>query len=356
VIPAVDILENVALAPKTTLELGGPARFYVRAEDERRVADALLWARRRGVRAAILGGGSNLVVGDGGFDGLVVEMAQLGIEERAEKDRVLVTASAGEAWDPFVERMVAAGYAGLECLSGIPGLVGATPIQNVGAYGREVGEVLHGVRVLDRASLQISELAPSECELGYRDSYFKRNPERFVVLSVRFALTPEGAPVVRYAELERAIGRRTPTLSEVRDTVIELRRAKSMVIDPDDPNRRSAGSFFMNPIVPPELADALVERALAEGIVTSRDQVPRWPAEGGKTKLAAGWLIERSGMSKGERLGNAGISSKHALALVHHGGGSSRELLELAARVREAVRARFGVTLVPEPVLWDAAL
>jgi UDP-N-acetylmuramate dehydrogenase len=357
VIPALDILDRVPLARHTTLELGGPARFYLRAKGEADVISGLEWAHRRGAAVAILGGGSNLVVGDDGYDGLVIEMVQCGIEEQARGDRVLITAAAGEEWDELVGRTVSAGFSGLECLSGIPGRVGATPIQNVGAYGQEVSETLVSVRAVDRETLAIVTLDRDECELSYRDSFFKRHPERYVILSATFALTPEGAPAVRYAELERALAQiGSFDLPTVRETVVELRRAKSMILDGADPNGRSAGSFFMNPIVAAQDADAIVARAIADGIAASEREVPRWPAEGGRVKLAAGWLIERAGIAKGMRLGNVGVSSKHALALVHHGGGSTRELLELAERVRAAVEARFGVQLVPEPVFWGARL
>ena len=351
-IPAIDILDSVALAPRTTLELGGPARHYLVARDEATVIAGVRWARLRGVPVGILGGGSNLVVADEGFGGLVIEMALSGIDERREGDRVLVTAAAGEEWDALVGRTVAAGYAGLECLSGIPGRVGATPIQNVGAYGQEVGETLRSVRVLDRDALAVRELDVAECELAYRDSAFKRSPDRYVVLAVTFALIPDGAPAIRYAELERALATEPDrSLATVRDTVIELRRKKSMVIELDDPNRRSAGSFFTNPIVERELAEALVQRAVREGLASSPDQVPRWPA-GDRVKLAAGWLIERAGITKGRRHGRVGVSSKHALALVHHGGGTTAELMELAETIRAGVHSRFGVELTPEPVRW----
>jgi UDP-N-acetylmuramate dehydrogenase len=363
VIPALEILDHVALAPRTTLELGGPARFYLVARDEAKVIAALRWARLRGVPVGILGGGSNLVVSDEGFDGLVIEMALLGIHEEREGDRVVIRAAAGEEWDPLVARTVSAGLAGLECLSGIPGRVGATPIQNVGAYGQEVGERLRSVRVIDRETLEVAMLTPAECELGYRDSVFKRAADRYVVTEVSFALVPEGPATVRYAELERALlGAPDPSgLATVRDAVLALRRKKSMVIDEDDPNRRSAGSFFTNPIVGASLADRLVERAVSEGIASSAADVPRWPAAPApdgtpRTKLAAGWLIERAGVAKGTRNGRVGISSKHALALVHHGGGTTSELLTLARRVRDSVHARFGVTLTPEPTLWGFAL
>jgi UDP-N-acetylmuramate dehydrogenase len=296
------------------------------------VIDALRWAGDR--KVAILGGGSNLVVADAGFDGLVIEMAQRGIEERGDVVRVL----AGEPWDPLVEWAVSRSLAGLECLSGIPGRAGATPIQNVGAYGQEVSETIVSVRAIDRTSMAIVELDNKNCEFAYRDSMFKRVPDRWVVVSVDFALRKGGAPSVRYAELEKELSGRAADLETVRSTVLRLRRAKSMVIDPADENRRSAGSFFTNPIVDDAIADAI-------------PNAPRWPAGEGKTKLAAGWLIEQAGIHKGLRMGNVGVSSKHALALVHHGGGSSAELLALAERVRTAVRDRFGITLVPEPVL-----
>ncbi|HJL14475.1 MAG TPA: UDP-N-acetylmuramate dehydrogenase [Sandaracinaceae bacterium LLY-WYZ-13_1] len=352
-IPAVDILEDVPLAPHTTLELGGDARFFLRATDERTVRDALRWAARRGVRVGILGGGSNLVVDDAGFDGLVVEMALRGVEEREEGDRVLVTAAAGEEWDPFVERTVAAGWQGLECLGGIPGRVGATPIQNVGAYGQEVAETITSVRVLDRDTLAFGSLAPQECAFAYRDSYFKRNPERYVVLAVTFALRPDAPPAVRYAELARALEDvEAPSSSTVRETVIALRRRKSMVLDFADENHRSAGSFFTNPVMSADEARRVVDRAVADGLVERAEDVPRWDVGDDRVKLAAGWLVERAGMHKGTRHGRVGISTKHALALVHHGGGTTEELLELAARVEAAVRDRFGVTLQIEPTRW----
>lgn len=357
-IPALDILEDVPLASRTTLELGGSARFFVKVRDDRSILDALRWARRRGVAVGILGGGSNLVVPDAGFDGLVLEMAQEGIEERDEGERTLVTAAAGEDWDLLVSRCVASGLAGLECLAGIPGKVGATPIQNVGAYGQEVSETIHEVRVLDRASMEIETLGQRACAFDYRDSVFKRAPERWVVLAVTFALRPDGAPAIRYAELERALEHESaepPSLSTVRDTVVALRRQKSMVLDLGDVNRRSAGSFFTNPIVSELDANEVTRRALLADLVTSEDEVPRWPTADGRVKLAAGWLIERAGIAKGARSGHVGVSTKHALALVHHGGGTTTELLEFAEHVRATVQSRFGVVLQREPVLFAPA-
>jgi len=251
-----------------------------------------------------------------------------------------------------VSRAVAENLAGVECLSGIPGTVGATPVQNVGAYGQEVGEVVDSVRVLERATLRELTLGADECGFGYRTSRLRVEPDRFVVLAVTLRLVPGGAPLLGYPELERAVaeGDSARTLAGVRQAVLDLRRAKSMVLDPADPNRRSAGSFFVNPVVGPEQAEEVVRRALALEIVRAPDEVPRFLADGGRTKLSAAWLIERAGFARGYRRGAVGLSSRHALALVHHGGGSTAELVALARDIRSAVEARWGVRLAPEPV------
>jgi UDP-N-acetylmuramate dehydrogenase len=310
------------------------------------VLDALRWASTRALPVLVVGGGSNLVIGDGGFDGLVVRMATRGqaFSAPGAAGEVLATAAAGEPWDAFVAEAVARGLAGLECLSGIPGLAGATPIQNVGAYGQEVGETIRSVRAVERATGEIVELSPADCAFAYRDSAFRRAPERYVVLGVTFALRAGGAPTLRYRELADALAGSTPTLADARAAVLALRARKSMVIDPADPNRRSAGSFFTNPIV-----DAAVAGALGP-------QAPRWPAGPGRVKLSAGWLIEHAGIAKGTRRGAVGVSSRHALALVHHGGGTTAALIALAREVRAAVLARFGVTLSPEPIFVGASL
>lgn len=348
------VRDDVELAPLTTLELGGRARHFVEARDEETILAALAWARARGVPVFVLGGGSNVVVADAGYDGLVLRISTTGRSFLPAGREVLVTAAAGEPWDALVAETVARGLAGLECLSGIPGSVGATPVQNVGAYGQEVAETIRSVRVADRLDGSIVELPPAACAFGYRDSAFRRAPERHVVLDVTFALRPGGAPTLRYRELGEAIGA-APTLSTVRDTVIALRRRKSMVIDAGDPNRRSVGSFFTNPIVAADVAQRLVARSVADGLVRAPEDVPRWPAADGLVKLSAGWLIERAGIAKGLRAGAVGVSTNHALALVHHGGGTTAELVALAHRVRDAVAARFGVTLTPEPIFVGAA-
>jgi UDP-N-acetylmuramate dehydrogenase len=349
-----EIERDVPLAMSTTLELGGPARWFVRAKTIDQLKAAVTWGRENAVETVILAGGSNLVVGDAGWDGLVVQLAVRGKNIGGDG---AVFAAAGEPWDPLVEQTIARDLGGLECLSGIPGSVGATPIQNVGAYGQEIAEVLEAVHVLEIGSGTERVLAPAECQLGYRDSRFKREPGRVVVTGVQLRLRPHAHPVLRYAELQRALEGETPTLSRTREVVLELRRRKSMLVEPDDPNRRSVGSFFTNPIVSNEGADALVRRAVAHGLVDRPEDVPRWPASvGGRTKLAAAWLIERAGIPKGYRRGAVGISSRHTLALVHHGCGTTKELLELAAHVRDAVLDAFGVELHLEPTLLGASM
>jgi UDP-N-acetylmuramate dehydrogenase len=350
----VAIANGVPLAPLTTFELGGPARHFAEASDEGAVGEALRWATARGLPVFVLGGGSNLVVADAGFDGLVVRVAPRGLTFSASGSEVLVEAGAGEPWDEVVAASVAHDLAGLECLSGIPGLTGATPIQNVGAYGQEVSETIRSVRVLERRTLAVKELPPEACGFGYRDSAFKRAPDEHIVLAVTFALRPGGAATLRYAELRDALPA-SPTLAEVRAAVVALRRKKSMVIDPADPNRRSAGSFFMNPVVSERDANRVAAQALGEGLIARVEDMPRFPA-GDKVKLAAGWLIERSGLAKGLRRGNVGISTRHALALVHHGGGTTGELLALARHVRDSVYTQFAVRLVPEPTFLNARL
>ena len=346
--------DGVPLAPLTTLGLGGPARHFVAAPDDETLLAALRWADGRGLPVLVLGGGSNLVVGDAGFDGLVVQVATRGRRFESAGAETTVTAAAGEPWDELVADAVARDLGGVECLSGIPGLVGATPIQNVGAYGQEVAETIRAVRVVERGSGRVHELVPEACGFGYRDSAFKRDPGRFVVLAVTFALRPGAPPTLRYRELAEALAaRERPTLAETRRTVLALRAAKSMVLAPADPNRRSVGSFFTNPVLSAADADAVAARSGAG------ETVPRWPAPGGGVKLSAGWLIERAGFAKGLSRGAVGISSAHALALVHHGGGTTAALVALAREIRDGVRTRFGVTLVPEPTLvgmsWDPA-
>jgi UDP-N-acetylmuramate dehydrogenase len=328
--------------------VGGPVRYFVEATDEATVLEAIAWSQRRNVESRILGGGSNVVVADRGFDGLVVHVK---IARRAltrDGTGVEIEAGAGENWDQFVAWTVSEGWAGLECLSGIPGLVGATPIQNVGAYGQDVSETIVSVRALDRRG-GIVELSTKACRFGYRDSLFKSGePGRYIVLSVRFRLESAGTPRIRYPELERHLAARKierPGLEQVRESVLAIRAAKSMVIDPDDENRRSCGSFFVNPTVSPDELGEIAARA-------ADPSMPQFPQPDGRTKLSAAWLIERAGFSRGQRFGGCGISSRHSLAIVCHDGARANDVVELARRIRIKVEERFGVRLVPEPVFW----
>jgi UDP-N-acetylmuramate dehydrogenase len=293
------------------------------------------------------------VIADAGFDGLVVRISTRGIGMLPEcGGSRLVTASAGESWDEIVRLTVDSGLAGLECLSGIPGTVGATPVQNVGAYGAEISEHLVRLRAWDRQEGSVATFAGDDCGFGYRTSRFRREPDRFAILDATFRLEEGGGAEIRYAELRRLLGAGAPraSSSEVRRAVLELRRAKSMVIDPLDENRRSAGSFFLNPIVSGETRDEIARRAVDQGIVPRAEEVPSWPTDGGKTKLSAAWLIEKAGFVRGMRRGSVGISTRHSLALVHHGGGTANELLSLAREIRSGVVARWGLRLEPEPV------
>jgi UDP-N-acetylmuramate dehydrogenase len=342
------IAEDVPLAPRTTLGVGGLARRLVRVESIADLHEALALAAAAGERVLVLGGGSNLVVRDAGFDGLVIEMAIGGVQITLHDDHAMVSAFAGVGWDDFVARMIDAGLVGIECLSGIPGLVGATPMQNVGAYGQEVADTIVLVRVLDRETGQIVELANAACRFAYRSSMF-RGSERWIVLEVRFRLArgTTSAPL-RYPELTRALGVAEGAgapLAEVRRVVIALRRTKGMVVDPNDPESRSAGSFFTNPIVD-DATLAMLEARVGPGVA-----IPRFAAPGGMTKLAAAWLIEQAGFAKGYTAGRVGISNKHALALVNRGGGTASELLALARAIQDGVRAKLGIELHPEPII-----
>jgi UDP-N-acetylmuramate dehydrogenase len=343
----------VQLSELTTLRLGGPTARYLEVSSEQAAVAAVRAADRAGEPLLVMSGGSNLVVADEGFPGTVVRIASRGVA----RDGAMLEVAAGEPWDPLVGDCVAGGLAGVECLAGIPGSAGATPIQNVGAYGQEVAETIAAVRVLDRARGSVEELAPAACRFTYRSSAFKREPGRWVVLAVRFALREsELSAPIRYAELARALGvelgERAP-LGDVRAAVLALRRAKGMVLDPGDPDTVSAGSFFTNPVLEAGAFAALRARAGAEP--------PAWPQQDGHVKTSAAWLIERAGFHRG--YGNASgiaISSKHTLALTNRGAGTTAELVALAREIAAGVRDVFGVALMPEPVFvghaWAADL
>jgi UDP-N-acetylmuramate dehydrogenase len=350
---AFTLLADRPLAPLTSIGLGGPAAHFVEVDTREQLREALAWARQNGRAVGVLGGGSNLIVGDAGFDGLVVHIALRGLELARSDDRATVTVQAGEPWETVVELAIDEQLSGVECLTGIPGSTGATPIQNVGAYGQEVSDVIDAVEVLDRQRDTIAWLTPEACEFGYRDSRFKRAPERFVVLAVRFRLSTHAPTAPRYAELVRALAQRSiaPDLRTIQQTVRALRKQKGMLIDAGFVP--SAGSFFTNPIVTRAEAERLIDRALASGVITARHEVPQFAVDAERVKLAAGFLIERAGIIKGSRLGAVGISEHHALALVHHGGGSTRDLMALATKIQLQVDHVFGVTLQIEPVRWN---
>ena len=345
-----NIQKNVPLAPLTTLKVGGPARFFVETRTEEEVHEALGQASLRGLEGFILGGGSNLLVADSGFDGLVVQIALKGIAAQpsvataTNGEPTIITVQAGEDWDSFVEYCVDRDLAGIECLSGIPGFVGGTPVQNVGAYGQEVSETIVSVRCLDRESLNVVTLSKDDCGFSYRKSIFNSTLRfRFVVLSVTFALKPSGEPKIVYKDLKEHFAGRLPSLAETRAAVLNIRTAKSMVIDPEDPNSRSAGSFFKNPIVERSMLEQIAEAA-------SVDAVPHFDVGDDMVKVPAAWLIEQAGFYKGYTMGNAGISANHSLALINRGGASAREIVELKDRIICTVEEMFGMTLIPEPV------
>ena len=343
---------DVPLAPLTTLRLGGPARRLVTAYDEQSVVDVVRAADAAGEPLLVLGGGSNVVLPDEGFAGTVLRVAVHGLQASPDGDRVLLTAAAGEEWESFVGLCVADRLVGVEALSGIPGLVGASVVQNIGAYGQDVSQTVVEVRAYDRQLGSVVVLSAQECEFAYRHSALKAQPGRWVVLAVTFSLgVGELSAPVGYAELARRlevqVGDRAP-LSAVREAVLALRRGKGMVLDAADPDTRSAGSFFTNPVLTAAQADALRGRAGTD--------VPTWPERDGHVKVSAAWLIEHAGFGKGAFEGPVGISSKHTLALVNRGGGTTADLVRVARAVRDGVQEAFGVELVPEPVVVGAAL
>jgi UDP-N-acetylmuramate dehydrogenase len=330
----------------STLGVGGDARWFVRAASIDDVAAAEAWCGEHGCSMLVLGGASNLVIADDGFDGLVLHMTLRGIERRRDGGDMLVTAAAGEPWDAFVAALVDDGLAGIECLSGIPGSVGGTPIQNVGAYGQEVADTIHEVVAFDRTAREMVTLAAADCGFSYRNSRFKREDAgRFIVCAVTFRLRP-GDGTAAYpdvvAHLERAGRPRPYRPAEIRTAVLAIRRQKGMVIDAADPETRSVGSFFMNPVV----AAATHARIGA----MHAGKVPGFVLASGEVKIPAAWLIEQSGFSRGYALGNAGVSSKHPLAIVNRGAATARDIVELAQRIKQGVAERFGIWLRPEPV------
>ena len=338
--------EHVLLAPYTTLDIGGAARYFWTATTTESIIEAVAWATEQQQPLFVLGGGSNILVADKGFAGLVLQVLSQGIESHLEGAQVFVTVAAGEVWDDLVAFTVAQGWQGLECLAGIPGRVGATPIQNVGAYGQEVKDTIVSVSAYDRHLNKIVTLTNAECQFAYRQSIFKHQAlNRYIVLSVTYCLSSVSPPAIKYPELSQYLASHyhtSPTLVNIRQAVIEIRRTKAMVIDnPPAPDARSAGSFFMNPLVSREKLQALQQ------IIPT---IPYFPAPSDQVKLSAAWLIEQSNFTKGYCRGNVGISTKHALALINRSGGTAQEIQALAAEIIAAVRQKFNLNLQPEPV------
>lgn len=345
---SLDIRPDVSLAHLTSLGVGGAARWLVRVRDADDVREALALAREHGVPWWVLGGGSNVVVADAGLPGVVMHPTGAGLRYLADGR---VRAEAGVIWDELVQGSVGRGLGGIECLSGIPGLCGAAPIQNIGAYGQEVGDVTESVEAVDVHSGETVTLTAQQCGFAYRDSVFKRTPGRYVVVAVTLALRVRAVPTLRYGQLlealaDQALPAGVVGLQRVREAVLRLRRNKSMVLDASDSESRSVGSFFVNPLVTTAQAEAVRAKLQADA------SMPAWPtATPGEVKLSAAWLIEQSGMERGYSLGAIGLSRHHALALVHRGGGNAAEVLSFARHVQDRVHAQCGVALVIEPVL-----
>jgi len=343
-----EIEENVPLAPLTTLGVGGNAQFFVRGTSESDVEEAVAFSQRRKLPLFVLGGGSNLLISDRGWPGLVVQIAIPGIQERPVEGKIVFDVGAGVDWDEFVSHSVSLNCAGAECLSGIPGSVGGTPVQNVGAYGQEVSETIISVMAFDRSENRVRELQPCECEFSYRASVFNTTGrDRYILLRVSYSLTPGGDPALRYADLTKyfAGGTETPTLNEVRAAVRQTRAGKGMLISPGDPDSKSAGSFFKNPVVSASQYENLQERARQRNLT-----IPTYPALSRQRKISAAWLVENSGFRRGYVRGRAAISSKHALAIVNRGGASAAEIVALRDEIQAGVERAWGIRLEAEAV------
>jgi UDP-N-acetylmuramate dehydrogenase len=342
------IQENIKLAPLTTMGVGGPARFFVEASSTEEVREATGYAKSRNLPLFILGGGSNLVVSDAGWPGLVLKVSLLGINHRHGHGTAYFDVGAGEDWDSFVAATVQHHCAGIECLSGIPGSVGGTPVQNVGAYGQEVAQTIDSVVALDIESGEEEEFEKSDCGFGYRSSIFNTSARgRYVILRVTYALVHDGHPRLAYADLQKHFaGRGEPTLAEVREAVRQIRASKGMLLTPGDPDARSAGSFFKNPVLTENEFESLKRKASERGL-----EIPNYPALAARRKVSAAWLVEQSGFSKGFGNGHVGISRKHALAIVNRGGATSAEVVQLKNEIQARVQQQWEIQLEPEPVL-----
>ncbi len=346
-----EIQKNKSLAEFTTLKIGGKAKFFATARNAQEVAQAFRFAQENDLEVFVLGGGSNVLIADEGFDGLVLQIAVKGISVLEEKDEtVLISAGAGENWDDFVRFCIENDLQGVECLSGIPGFVGGTPVQNVGAYGQEVSESIVSVKCFDRINAEIVDLTNSDCKFAYRTSIFNTtHKNRCVVLEVIYKLKKNGEPKIVYKDLQNYFDDKTPNLAETREAVLEIRRKKSMVIDEQDANSKSAGSFFKNPIVTDKKFAKLNEIAEKLQIIEKNESVPHYKTDEKSVKIPAAWLIEKSGFEKGYTKGNVGLSTKHTLAITNRGNATAREVLDLKNEIQEKVKIKFGVSLKPEP-------
>jgi len=342
-----NLQENIPLAPMTTFQVGGPARYFVAAATVEDVREAVEYAREKRLPLFVLGGGSNLIVSDAGWPGLVSKVGITGISHHQGRSRIF-DAGAGEEWDKLVALAVSHQCAGIECLSGIPGSVGGTPVQNVGAYGQEVSETIECVQALDRKTLEVVQLSKEDCGFQYRTSIFNTSQrERYIILRVSYRLTFRGEPKLAYADLKKYFAgwATPPTLAQVREAVREIRASKGMLIRPDDEDCRSAGSFFKNPVLTAEEHTMLEKKASERGL-----KVPSYPALEARRKVSAAWLVEHSGFAKGYSNGKVGISRKHALALVNRGGAKSSDIVAFKDEIQDRVEEIWGVRLQSEPV------
>jgi UDP-N-acetylmuramate dehydrogenase len=343
-----DFQENICLGPMTTLRVGGPARYFAESKSAEDARIAVEFARSRDLPIFVLGGGSNVVIADSGWPGLVLKVGIATLEKSTEGNTVIFEVAAGMDWDKFVAVTVAENCAGLECLSGIPGSVGATPVQNVGAYGQEVADTIESVLVLDRKDMQVRELCKEACGFAYRQSIFNTDSrDRFIILRVSYRLTPEGQPQIKYADLQKYFSgwTSTPTLSETREAVRQIRASKGMLIRPGDDDCRSVGSFFKNPVLTQSQLQDIQHRAAARNL-----NVPSYPALAAHHKISAAWLVEHSGFARGYTEGAVGISRKHALAVVNRGRARAADIVAFQEQIRERVDQVWGISLEPEPV------
>lgn len=345
------VQEDVLLAPFTTFKIGGKARFFIEAQDKKEIIDAIKFAVENDLKLFILGGGSNILVSDNGFDGLVLRIATRGIKTTKENENhFLVTAQAGEDWDEFVEFCVKKNLAGIECLSGIPGLVGGTPIQNVGAYGQEVSETIKSVKVYDRKTKEILELSNKDCGFEYRKSIFNTTQkDRFVVLCVVYKLIKNGKPKIVYEDLLKRFEKRVPTLKETRKIVKEIRKSKGMLVRQGGLDSQSAGSFFKNPIVEIDKFKEIQEVAKGLKVINENGGVPFYKIDTNLVKIPAAWLIEKSGFHKGYQKGNAGLSTCHTLALTNRGHAKAEDILKLKQEIQKKIKDIYSIELIPEP-------